>query len=145
MVLPDTFLLQSADVTAKLHKLGTVDDISCQRSSAGVQLDISSGLLSPTAFVEIGHWKELTSLYLTQTPTTDVDLEPLKELPLRSLGLGGTKISDAGLVHLEALNKLEYLVLQNTAVSAPGIARLQQILTQHTRQSPRSIRRPFLR
>ena len=74
----------------------------------------------------------------TSTPTETVDpvaaLEKLgAQVTLRngyvlSVNLGGTQFTDAGLVHLKGLTKLEYLSLNKTKVTDAGIAELKQAL-----------------
>ena len=44
------------------------------------------------------------------------------------LGLDDTKVTDAGLVHLKGLTKLEVLVLRRTKVTPAGVKQLQQAL-----------------
>jgi len=56
-------------------------------------------------------------------------LKHLRDLKkLRSLDLGGTDITDAGLVHLRDLTALIHLNLSNTAVTDAGIDELQKAL-----------------
>ena len=45
-----------------------------------------------------------------------------------SVSLIGTNVTDAGLVHLKGLTKLEYLNLNGTKVTDAGIKQLQQTL-----------------
>ena len=47
---------------------------------------------------------------------------------LQGLGLWDTKVTDAGLVHLEGLAKLEALGLKNTQVSDAAVKKFQQAL-----------------
>ena len=62
--------------------------------------------------------------------TTDEQLaEKLKGIAnLKSLNLNGTKITDAGLVHLKGLTKLKVLDLGNTKTTPAGIKSLQEAL-----------------
>jgi uncharacterized protein (TIGR02996 family) len=68
----------------------------------------------------------LESLCLSFNPVTDVTLERISELTnLRKLELesvGG--ITDAGLLHLKGLKKLEQLDLRSTAITAKGAKKL---------------------
>lgn len=58
--------------------------------------------------------KPVTSVMLSNHPTTDAALEHLKGLTdIQVLGLNNTGITDAGLVHLRELTSLEHLYLQN--------------------------------
>ncbi len=67
-----------------------------------------------------------------ENSVADGDLECLVQLPqLKSLFfhyLNKPKITDAGLGHLRGLTHLQYLDIQGTAVTAEGVARLQQAL-----------------
>jgi len=53
-------------------------------------------------------------------------LEPL-QLNLRSLDLGGTKVTDLGLAHLAGMVNLERLHLERTAVTDAGLAHLKNL------------------
>ena len=44
------------------------------------------------------------------------------------LYLNNTQVTDAGLVHLKGLSKLQYLDLSNTQVTDEGVKKLQQAL-----------------
>jgi hypothetical protein len=42
--------------------------------------------------------------------------------------LRGTQVTDAGLVHLEGLDNLDFLYLDNTQVTDEGVTKLQKAL-----------------
>ena len=66
---------------------------------------------------------------ISSSRITDAGLVHLKELKkLESLRLTDTKITDAGLVHLKGLTKLRYLNLSDTQVTNAGVANLQKAL-----------------
>ena len=47
---------------------------------------------------------------------------------LRTLDLSGTRVTDAGLVHLGRLSRLRMLQLTGTTVTAAGVKKLQKAL-----------------
>jgi internalin A len=66
-------------------------------------------------------------LILGGSELTDAGLVHLKGLiNLRTLDLGNTKVTDAGMIHLKGLNNLEGLSLAGTKVSDVGIAQLKR-------------------
>ena len=73
--------------------------------------------------------KPVVRVNLSGTKVTDAGLVHLKGLTnLRWLDLGDTNVTDAGLVHLKGLTKLERLDLWSTKVSATGFKELQKAL-----------------
>ena len=53
----------------------------------------------------------------------------LRALPrLQTLNLGGTKVTDAGLLYLKGLGSLETLNIRNTQVTDEGVKMLQEAL-----------------
>ncbi len=63
------------------------------------------------------------------TRITDIGLEHVEGLTnLQILTLGGTCVSDAGLEHLTGLTNLESLYLNQTSVTPEGVKRLQEAL-----------------
>ncbi|MEE9603737.1 MAG: hypothetical protein V3V75_10555, partial [Thermoguttaceae bacterium] len=47
---------------------------------------------------------------------------------LEYLGLRGTQVSDAGLIHLKGMTKLGYLWVDSTQITDEGVKKLQQAL-----------------
>lgn len=74
--------------------------------------------------------KPIIGVELFFTETADDDLPILKVLPeLKSLDLKGcSRITDAGLVHLEGMSKLETLNLEDTEVTDDGVNKLKAAL-----------------
>lgn len=71
--------------------------------------------------------REFAAKYVVKTRVTDDDLAILKVFPaLTYLNLQRTESSDAGLVHLKSLRKLEYLVL-NGRTTDEGLAHLAHL------------------
>ena len=63
---------------------------------------------------------------LDNTKVTDAGLVHLQGLSqLQDLGLDDTKVTDAGLVHLQGLSQLQVLELDNTKVTDAGLVHLQ--------------------
>lgn len=72
-------------------------------------------------------------LFLGRSDLDDAQLASLRPhleaLPrLRALNLSSTRITDQGLASLEGLSRLEHLMLEHNALSAPAVDRLQQKL-----------------
>jgi Leucine-rich repeat (LRR) protein len=86
-------------------------------------LSPSLGRLSDPTF------DDLRVLDLTGTAATDADLGKnlAKLTKLTDLSLARTQISDDGLASLVALKRLRRLVLDGTAVRAPGLRRLKEL------------------
>lgn len=73
---------------------------------------------------------EFASKYIVRTRVTDNDLEILRKFPaLTYLNLQRTEATDAGLVHLKSLRKLEHLVLspRTTDEGLAHLAHLKQL------------------
>lgn len=71
----------------------------------------------------------LRELDLANTRVTDAGLRHLEKVPsLETLDLTGTQVTDAGLRQLARLPGLRYLDLCQTRVTSEGVARLQVAL-----------------
>ncbi len=69
---------------------------------------------------------DLQVLVLGGTQISDAGLVPLRGLKqLLLLNLNDTQVTDAGLVHLHGLTRLQYLSLDNTRVTDAGLVHLQ--------------------
>lgn len=73
---------------------------------------------------EILECKELISLSLNNSDVRDQDLAMLRTWPqLRSIDLSDTQVGDEVFEHLESVDKLSFLNLSRTRVTAEGLAR----------------------
>ena len=80
-------------------------------------------------FDEKSPGKPLVSVDLMDSKVTDAGLVHLKGLTkLQSLSLISTKVTDAGLVHLKGLTKLQSLNLSFSKVTDAGVKDLQTAL-----------------
>jgi hypothetical protein len=87
----------------------------------------------------LGTLTSLKKLALTFMPLTDKTVSSLKDLPLESLDLSSTIVTDAGLLHLVGLTGLTSLDLSSTYVSdlgMPSVASLT-VLTSLTLRDTR--------
>jgi eukaryotic-like serine/threonine-protein kinase len=64
------------------------------------------------------------------TQVDNADLAHLVGLPLTNLSLWKTRVTDAGVIHLKQMKKLQHLWLEGTKVSAAGIAELRAALPE---------------
>jgi hypothetical protein len=80
------------------------------------------------------HLKALTSLktlMLAGTAIDDNDIEGICELPvLWKLELGATRVTDAAVPNLGRLKSVRILVINGTAISPAGVARLRKLLPE---------------
>ena len=75
--------------------------------------------------VEVDENNDVVIVNLGGTKITDAGLVYLKGMQkLKLLGLSGSKITDAGMAHLKGLTKLEGLDLKGTKVTDAGLAHL---------------------
>ena len=75
--------------------------------------------------VEVDENNDVVNVNLGGTKITDAGLVYLKGMQkLKVLGLSGSKITDAGMAHLKGLTKLEGLDLKGTKVTDAGLAHL---------------------
>ncbi len=83
------------------------------------------------------HWRLYSSLEAADKPTSEEVVEAIKELggkvhvdknnDVVALGLVGTKVTNAGLEHLNGLAKLQMLTLNNTQVTDAGLVHLKDL------------------
>jgi len=112
----------------KIHELGGV-------SLYEYNLDDPNTMGEPpgpawlVGLIGIDYFDDVVAVGLRDLPTTDADLELLRDLPdLRQLSIRRTNVTDAGLEHLKGLKHLEYLGLEGTNVTDEGVKKLQRAL-----------------
>ncbi len=90
-------------------------------------ISLDSVPISGRAFAAPG-WAKLREISATNMPFDDAGLEAVAGLPvLESLDLRATKVTDAGVKHLERAKTLTYLVLDNTGVGDAGLVALGKL------------------
>ncbi len=90
-------------------------------------ISLDSVPISGVAFAAPG-WAKLREISATKTSFDDAGLEAVAGLPvLESLDIHATKVSDAGVKHLERAKSLTYLVLDNTGVGDAGLVALGKL------------------
>jgi hypothetical protein len=72
--------------------------------------------------------KKLEALHANMPEVDDAALAHLVGLPLRTLSLRGTRVTDAGVEHLKEMKNLGELLLGDSKVSAAGLAELRAAL-----------------
>jgi hypothetical protein len=141
----DSIALDEADLIhlAKLTKLETLG-LSCSNSKSKLtdrglafvsqvpslqSLTIQSAKFTDVGVPDLLKLKKLRFLDLSHTEITDQGLESLaKEFPnLLRLGLTGTHVTDAAMVHVGKLTQLEHLTLSDTKVGDEGLKRLDRL------------------
>jgi hypothetical protein len=76
----------------------------------------------------INYGPEIVAIRLSEAPVVDDQLVAFRAWPsLKKLSLDVTQITDAGLVHLGVLKRLEELDLSGTKVEGPGLIRLKSL------------------
>jgi internalin A len=83
--------------------------------------------VTDAGLAHLSRLSKLSVLVLNSMPITDAGLAKLKRLPLEHLDLRDTRIGDAGVAHLRAMNRLEHLNLQGTRVTDAGLAELSGV------------------
>jgi hypothetical protein len=69
----------------------------------------------------------VSSVFLNRTSIDDKQLRPVRFLPtVRVLNLSGTRVTNAGLEHLQPLVDLERLYYYKTAITIDGLRLLKQ-------------------
>jgi hypothetical protein len=70
--------------------------------------------------------RRVVSVVLVLRPATDDDLPVLRHIrPLHRVLLDGSKVTNAGLAHLQAIEELEWISVCDTAVTDAGLANLR--------------------
>lgn len=95
-------------------------------------LDLSRTDVSGEAFRDSAQCNSLLVLFLDRTNIDDEGLELLLHLPLAELHLNNTRITDAGLLHLEHMSTLKTVSLLNTKTSPGARKRLRAILLNNS-------------
>lgn len=124
----------------------TDDGLARLKDLAGLEfLGIISNKLTDRALAHISGLRKLKSLRLDDSRISDKGLRKLKEDHvldgLEFLVLSGTKITDAGLEHLDGLGNLKSLYLRDTQVTDRGLEqlsrlpRLEKLILSNTRVS----------
>jgi len=83
--------------------------------------------LEPASLARLAKFPNLTSLNLWNAKVTDAGLAEIAKLPLRELVLTETPITDAALVHIGQMTKLQRLVLTETPITNAGLAYLHSL------------------
>lgn len=91
-------------------------------------LDLSFTLISGQTLAAITGMTSLRQLNLEGTAVTNSSLRQLEALPLETLNLAGTKVSDGGLVTLSKIKTLKHLNLRAPGISKNLVATLQKEL-----------------
>jgi hypothetical protein len=81
---------------------------------------------------DLGKILTIKALILNGTRVTDEGLQHIEALPLEYLYLGETAISDAGLTILKRITSLKEVSLRNARASAGGIRDLKRALRATT-------------
>ncbi len=92
------------------------------------ELDLAGTMITDQCLEVLLSLPKLQHLNLCRTSITDEGFEVVKGMPLRSLNLQGTDLSDAAVVTVASFRRLERLDILNSEFSAAGIARLQAAL-----------------
>jgi len=100
------------DKTGKLERVSTAEGES----------KITDETLAP-----LRAFQSVKLLYLSHTDITRAGLEHVKHLPLKRLGLSGTKLTDSGIKTILRFEDLESLDISHTAVSDRGVAQLASL------------------
>ena len=120
----------------ELQSLGLYGDVVSSEALRNLEplvnlnrLDLGNTQIDADRLRQLGRLAKLNRLEVTNTPLTDADLTGLSGERLTMLNLARTKITDAGLGQLPTLlPELRYLGLQETSVTATGVAAVKQAL-----------------
>jgi len=94
------------------------------------ELQFYGSPLSAAGFENIGAITNLKDLYFNQVDISDrnlLDLRNLTGLTRLTLDYNQSKITDAGLVHLSGMTRLEWLDLTGCKITGRGLASLQEM------------------
>ena len=94
------------------------------------KLQVSVSPLSAAGFENIGAITNLKDLYFNQVDVSDrnlLDLRNLTGLTSLTLHRNQSKITDAGLVHLSGMTRLEWLDLTGCKITGRGLASLKEM------------------
>lgn len=132
---PDTPAKQqhAFDNILAFHGKHEVDEKDPKRPVIGVDLRYYE--VSDKEVGDFARWLQafprMTTLQFKSTKITDAGLAHLNALPqLRTLALENTMVTDAGLVQLKGLTSLESLSLKGTKVTDAGVKELRKALPQ---------------
>jgi len=89
-------------------------------------LILAEANISDVDLAYLARLSSLTNLSLEGTSVSDDGLEYLVNLPLRSLDLSMTQVSDAGITRLREIESLEEVFLRSTTVTAQAIEGLKR-------------------
>lgn len=92
-----------------------------------VSISFNELTISPNELLQLSKLPSLREVDLSETDVSDLDLALIAKLPLTSISLRDTKISDSGVAHLEALSSLEKLELSSTRVTTDCLDSLIQL------------------
>lgn len=80
---------------------------------------------------QLNEFSKFRSLYLGSSQVTDAGLSHLQRLHnIERLSLAGTRVSDKGIEHLMSIGTLRYVDLRGSKVSSDGLQRLQKALPE---------------
>ena len=117
-------------VVVKTDKSATASGAksSSQRSEAEKKAIAAIKKLGGTVTVDEKKPGKPVTVILVKSKITDAGLVHLKYLTkLQNLYLGGSSVTDAGLVHLKGLTKLQELTLGETKITDAGLVHLKRL------------------
>ncbi len=92
------------------------------------QLTVIDSELLPGATAGIAQLNNLEWLEISNTVFGDIDIEPLLGMrALKRISLGGTKVTDSGLLKLKAVKNLKEVNVPNTPVTPEGMRALERV------------------
>ncbi|MCA9803952.1 MAG: hypothetical protein KC777_18405 [Cyanobacteria bacterium HKST-UBA02] len=109
---------------AKLSEKRIRDDLA--RHPSQKKADYSELEVNENCMKLIGRMSKLRELKMTRATIKDPWLRYLAPLPVRSLGLHGTPLTDKGVPHLLKLQCLTHLIIGDTDVTDEGLELLSQ-------------------
>ncbi len=91
------------------------------------QLNLTSCAITDDGMNSVASFPKLTNLSLTKTKVTDNGLTELENLPLESLHLDNTVITDMGLQAISKIKTLKELYIPGTNISGLGLTHLKEL------------------